>query len=155
MKLGNANIKLALLVIAAVGGMIHFYLRTQGAFLDSFQRVIDSKPDYFMICEIAGASTSERCDIVERGVGQRFDAYIESLQLAKSRVPPGKVPISKENMLRIGHGSILSKRYIACFRLIEYVGFDNERYLNEIEADSECTRFKLYKTGYLSIPAQQ
>jgi hypothetical protein len=146
--------KLALILMLVFVVLVYvFILRSQDKFLDEIRRALESGPEYYLVCDIVGGATSDKCDFADRTDPARLDVLVNGMRLAEERLPPSKAAVSHERMLKIGRGNPQLKQYIGCYRLIQYVGFDNEIYLNQVKADLECTHVHRYDPGYASLAA--
>lgn len=76
-----------------------------------------------------------------------FADVLGALADARATLPPGKVPITRERILRVRSSDSSPGRYARCFRLIEFTGVPEE-YLNDVAMDDTCTRIAAYGSGY-------
>jgi len=127
-----------------------YVMRSQDEFLTEIRETIQSGADYYVVCEISGGATSENCDAKN---SSQSAALIEAIRQAKMSLPPGKATVAYEGILRIGRGDPHLKKYIGCYRIVQYVGFEETIFLNKVETNSDCTYVQRYEPGYVSLPS--
>lgn len=137
---------MALAVGILIGGILLLSERNQRRFLEKFRSDVNTNPQYIAICEFARGAATEGCHLF---VGNELSALLHQLSLARAKMSPGKVPIVRERMLKIGKGDPSLKEYIGCYRLVNFRGFDNAVFVNQIQPDGTCTRIVRYLPGCL------
>lgn len=120
-------------------------------FLNEIRHDIQPEPEYFMLCNMHAQAIPGNCDVADASSGGRLTSLIHSMQLAKPSTHPTKVPKAQERMLIIGRGKPILKQYVGCYRLIQFVGFE-ETYLNRVKAAPECAHVVRYDVEYVSLP---
>jgi len=122
----------------------------QGSFAGELRAVAQSNVDYLMLCDFRRGVTHDPCQVID-AASPRLGTALGHLSSASTRLPPGHARAAKEMMLRIGRGSVTSKQYLGCFRVVRFV--DSEGiYVNGVTTDSDCTRIEKYRAGYVAIP---
>jgi hypothetical protein len=98
------------------------------------------------ICEFR-AEKAEDCTVLSNSVNAiAFAKLVSSLAAATSSVPPGKVPISRERILRIRENASPSDAYSRCYFLQEFEGFPDE-YVTEVVMDPGCVFIRKTRAG--------
>lgn len=139
-----------LLIIVFVLLVVVYVTRDQDEFLDEIRATMQSGADYYVVCEFAGGVTAVNCNAKSGGESAALNT---AMRLAKTRLPPGKATVAHEGILRVGRGDPTLKQYLGCYRLVQYVGFEGETFLNKVKTDPECTRVEHYEPGYVSLPS--
>jgi hypothetical protein len=122
----------------------------QTSFSAELRAVAQSNVDYLMLCGFRRGVTYDPCHTIGPG-GPGLGAALENLSNATTRLPPGHANAAKEMMLRIGRGSLTSRQYVRCFRVVRFAGAERI-YINDITTDPDCTRIEKYRAGYVAIP---
>jgi hypothetical protein len=87
------------------------------------------------------------CVILHESDG-RLSELLSALTGARAILPPGKVPITKERILKIRTSDSPPGRFTNCYRLIEFDGFPDE-YVNQVEMNEGCIQLISYQSGYV------
>jgi hypothetical protein len=98
------------------------------------------------ICEFR-ADKAQDCTVLSNAVNANaFAKLVSSLSAASSSVPPGKVPIVRERVLRIRTNASQSGGYSRCYFLQEFDGFPDE-YVTEVVMDPGCVFIQKTRSG--------
>jgi len=139
-----------LLFAFLVGVIALFVTRSQSHFLREMKDVATSKVDYLMLCDLRPQQKDGQCRTIGSDLEPQLVEATRLLAGAEAKLPPGKLQIADEKILRIGRGTGASGHYVGCYRVVQYVGV-NDIYINDVETDSACTRVETYRPGYVAI----
>jgi hypothetical protein len=115
----------------------------QRRFAEDVRLIAANQAKAFEICTFRNDVTSD-CVTLQQGTKPFFEV-LSALAEARATLPPGKVPITKERVLRVVGQP--AGRFSGCYRLIEFAGFPSE-YINEVIMNENCTKIDSYESAY-------
>jgi hypothetical protein len=125
------------------GALVLALCGCQRRFAEEVRLIAADQPKAFEICAFRNDVTSD-CVTLQQGT-KPFSDVLSALAGAHATVPPGKVPITKERVLRVVGQR--AGRFSGCYRLIEFTGFPSE-YINQVAMNEGCTKIDSYGLGY-------
>jgi hypothetical protein len=123
--------------------------RTQMSFLATVKGSGRSNVTRFVVCDLPRSQPATPCRIVDRS-STAFSEIKIRLANARAKLPPGKVPITSERLLKVEFETSSGKPAQECFRVIEFKDFPGS-YLNQIEGNNECSAVEKYDAGYVVL----
>jgi hypothetical protein len=125
------------------GALVLALCGCQRRFTEEMRLIAADHPTAFELCAFRNDVTAD-CVTLQQGT-KPFSDVLSALAEASATLPPGKVPITKERVLRVVGQP--AGRFSGCYRLIEFTGFPNE-YINQVAMNQSCTKIDSYGSGY-------
>lgn len=102
------------------------------------------------LCRFMNSDVTRRCNVIDEKNLRELAAFKDKLARTSVGVPPGKVEVMSEAMLKITLVEANNRSLSRCLRVITFYGFP-ESYLNDIESDSACSLVRKYGSAYATI----